>query len=391
MRLLFIKDSLSWPRSSGHDVHGYHLMRELSVLGHEISLATVSDPDPRAIEGAGLASRHLLDDDFRGGVSLNLSKMQERFRNYWGVPEGRIWHIGHLASELEADAVVVVGLNVLPYLGAVTNAQRIWYAGDEWAWHHLSQLRLFRRSTWGELKQATVKGLYERAYRSLVDRVWMVSETDRRALRWVTGCPNVDVLTNGVDADHFAPGNEPLEPRTCVFWGRLDFGPNIQALEWFTHNVWPRVRSLQPDARFTILGFQPSDAVRSLIREDQGIRLLPDLPDIRSEIRRHSVVVLPFVSGGGIKNKLLEAAALGKAIVATPRTVKGLSHGSSLITANSSRSFARELVALWNSLERIAELGQAARTWVVEKHTWAAAAKHAEAGLLQTRTEVVPA
>jgi len=392
MRLLFIKERFGWPRSSGHDVHGYHLMRELGRRGHDVSLATIHEPDPRALDGAGLVSIYQLSDE-SVGEPLALSKSQERFRNYWGIPVGRIQQAGKLARDLDADAVIVVGLNVLPYLGAVRNSQRIWYAGDEWVWHHLSQTSVWRPSTWKEAKQAVVKGLYERAYRSLLDRVWMVSESDRRALRWVTGCANVDVLANGVDGDHFAPGNEAIELHSCVFWGRLDFGPNIQALEWFCGHVWPRLRSEVNNARFTIYGFQPTDAVRKLVREDQGITLIADQPDIRSEVRRHAVVVLPFVSGGGIKNKLLEAAALGKAIVATPRTLRGLNAGTAIATGSSSRAFAREVLSLWKSPSRLEQLGKAARAWVLAEHTWERTAEMAERGMMlgQPKPEALPA
>ena len=288
---------------------------------------------------------------------LSLTKMQERFRNYWGIPVGRIVEVGRLASDLQADAVVVVGLNVLPYLGAVRNASRVWYAGDEWVWHHVSQFRLLGRRSWGEVKEALIKGMYERAYRSMLDRVWMVSEADRRAFQWVTGLKSVDVIPNGVDADYYSPLVETASPRTCIFWGRLDFGPNIQALQWFCRKVWPRIRRTSSDARFTICGFQPTEAVRSLARAEEGIMLLPDVPDIRRQVERHEVVVLPFVSGGGIKNKLLEAAAMHKSIICTPRTVKGLSAGNAVVQATSPRAWERALINLWESAER------AARTW----------------------------
>ncbi len=181
-------------------------------------------------------------------------------------------------------------------------------------------MQLFQPSTWANVKQAAVKGLYERAYGPMLDRVWVVSEADRRAMQRVAGVGGVDVLPNGVDAEHFAPRERPEAPNSCVFWGRLDFGPNIQALEWFCRRVWPAVRQARPDAMFTIYGFQPSAQVRSLEKAG-GVRIVPDLPDLRDEIAAHQVVVLPFVSGGGIKNKLLEAAAHGQG--------RGL-HGASL-------------------------------------------------------------
>ena len=96
-----------------------------------------------------------------------LTGLAERFRSYWGIPPGRIAAVAELAEDFRADAVVVVGLDVLPYLGAVRGPKRIWYAGDEWVWHHLSQVSLGDRSSWSNLRDAAVKGLYEYAYAPL--------------------------------------------------------------------------------------------------------------------------------------------------------------------------------------------------------------------------------
>jgi glycosyltransferase involved in cell wall biosynthesis len=307
--------------------------------------------------------------------------MQERFRRYWGVSENNVREVGRLAKVLGADVVVVVGLNVLPYLGAVQNATRVWYAGDEWLWHHWSQVRTLQPGTWSEMKAGLIKGLYERKYAPLLDRSWVVSAADRKALHWVAGCRNVDVLPNGVDADYFRPESQTAISRSCVFWGRLDFGPNIQALEWFCNRIWPGVRRRHNDASFSIYGFQPTERIQALVRSTPGVQLHPDLPDIRDAIRQHQVVILPFVSGGGIKNKLLEAAALGMPIVCTPRTTKGLSAANAVVCPSTRRQWNRTLAELWGAPERRNALGAAAREWVLKDHTWSAVARKAVAAL----------
>jgi len=308
--------------------------------------------------------------------------LQERFRSYWGIPVAHIKAVGRLAEDWRADVVVVVGLNVLPYLGRVRSACRVWYAADEWAWHHLSQLRIVQRRTWGNLKQAAVKGLYERAYAGLVDRVWVVSAGDRRAMRWVSGMRSVDVIPNGVDGTHYQPHATEEMPLSCVFWGRLDFGPNVQALDWFCRKVWPRLLGWAPNARFTIYGFSPIASVWRL-SEIKGICVVPDMPDLRAGIAAHQVVVLPFVSGGGIKNKLLEAASMGKAIVCTPRTCGGLRGEEPLpfLRAQSSDEWVEAIRGLWERPERRQQLGAEARQWVQAHHTWETAARQAVASI----------
>lgn len=381
MRLLFVKDSLSWPRSSGHDVHSFHMMQALTRLGHECGLLTASEPKPEAIDGLPLVYRRVFTD-IPTGPDPDMTWLQRKFAGYWGTDPARVRGVAHAAADMSADAVVVVGLNVLPYLGAVTGRKRVWYAADEWFWHHWSQVRLFRPKTWGELKQAVLKGLYERAFRSKIDRAWLVTDADRRAMRWVAGVKGLDVVPNGVDGEHFTPLDSPQGDRTCTFWGRLDFGPNVQALEWFAAKVWPAVRRDHPDAKFIVYGFAPTPPVLALSGRD-GIEVIADLPDLRPEVARHQVVVLPFVSGGGIKNKFLEAAAMGKAIVCSPVACNGLirpeESGAKIVTRPA--DWVAAIRAMWMDANARRAGGEQARAWVTQRHTWDAAARTAAAGL----------
>jgi glycosyltransferase involved in cell wall biosynthesis len=388
MRLLFVKESLAWPRSSGHDVHGFHMMRALARLGHEVGLLTAAEPAPEAVAGLPLCFARVFPK--RGepadGPEPTFRWLQRKFQSYWGIDENRIRAVGRAAADMSADAVVVVGLNVLPYLAAVADRVRVWYAADEWFWHHASQARLFRPRTWGEMKQAAIKGLYERAYRGMLDRVWVVTGADRRAMRWVAGARGIDVVPNGVDGDHFAPIPAPRRERSCTFWGRLDFGPNVQALEWFCGRVWPRVRAAHPDATFTVYGFSPTPAVRALVGRD-GIELVPDLPDLRSAVAAHEVVVFPFVSGGGIKNKFLEAAAMGKPIVCSPVALNGLRAPAECgaAVARTADEWVCGLSAFWTDAVKRTAAGEDARRWVIAHHSWGAAARTAIEGLEKAR------
>lgn len=388
MRLLFVKDALGWPRASGHDVHCFHMMQALARLGHEVGLVTAAEPAAEAVAGLPLAFRRVFPAPGAAcpGPDPAFTRLQRKFAGYWGVDPNRARAVGQAAADMGADGVVVVGLSVLPYLAAVRDRLRVWYAADEWFWHHASQVRTFRPGTWGELKQAAVKGLYERAYRPMLERVWVVTDADRRAMRWVAGARGIDVVPNGVDADHFAPLDVPQRERSCTFWGRLDFGPNVQALEWFCGRVWPGVRAAHPDATFTVYGFSPTPAVRALTGR-AGIELVPDLPDLRPAVAAHPVVVFPFISGGGIKNKFLEAAAMGKATVCSPVALNGLRAPAECgaVVARTPAEWVRGLTALWSDPAARAAAGAAARRWVTAHHSWEAAARTAAEGLEKAR------
>ena len=382
MRLLFVKHSLAWPRSSGHDVHTFHMMKACGELGHEVSLATVVPPEPPAIEGAAIQEYVRLTAPIDGGDGpLPGTRLQHKFRSFWGVEDHWVRSLRAAARRLSPDAVIVGGLDALPYFPALDNTTRVWYTADEWVLHHLSMLQFRRGHFMDNLKGAAMKGLYERAHRQVIDRVWVVTERDRRAMQRVARIPEVDVLPNGVDADFYRPAGpaEPVEPRSAVFWGRLDFGPNVQALEWFCGLVWPKVRAAAPNAKFTIIGFQPTPAVKALTSAP-GITLEANVRDLRPLARRHSLAVLPLVSGAGIKNKLLEGAAMGLPIVCTPLATLGLRGAPPVITAADPAGFAQALLDAWQEMERggRAARSQGMREWVTREHSWRATA---EAGL----------
>jgi polysaccharide biosynthesis protein PslH len=358
------------------------MMRAMGALGVRVSLATVGPSPAEALVGLSLSEHADLDDLAEGSNpnQLELGPIEERFRSYWGVPLAHISAFAQLAEDVAADAVVVSGLDVLPLLAGVRRGVRVWYAADEWVWHHLSQVTLSDWASWTNVKDAATKGLYERAFRRRVDRAWAVSPADTRALRVVAGIRHVDTVPNGVDTAAYpsTPGRE--HANTAIFWGRLDFGPNIQALEFFVERVWPEIRARRPDARFTIAGFKPDPLVR-VLASAPGIEIFADVADIPALVGHHAVVVLPFQSGGGIKNKLLEAASMSKAIVASPRATKGLKGSPPLLVARTPGEWASTLFGLWDDPDLRTRLGASAREWVTREHTWDAAARCAIIGI----------
>lgn len=380
-RWLFVKRRFDWPRARGHDLHTYGMMQALAEQGHAISVFTLEPSPAEALDGIAFAGRYCRTDEGpMAAAQPSLSYLQRKFQSYWGVEPSAVQQVAGAAADSNADVVVACGMGELPLLAGVGDCKRVWYAADEWVWHHLSQLRLTQPVTWGHIREAGYNWLCQRAYRPWLDRVWVVTPADARAFRLLDGYRRLDVIPNGVDAEHFAPGDEPQEPSTCVFWGRLDYGPNLQALTWFCDRVWPALKARVLSAKLRVYGFQPTEAALALGRRP-GIELTANLPDLRSAVRGNQVAVLPFVSGGGIKNKVLEAAALGLPVVASDRAMLGLTGDPPFLRPRGPSSWVDAIAGLWADDGRRIAAGRAARQWVIRTHTWAAAARVAAAGL----------
>ncbi len=352
-------------------------MKALAQAGHQVSLLTRDVALESATEGIELQNC-LAFDGGRKGPLPKLTWLQNRYCSFWGISVDRVAEVEAVRQEVKADVVVAVGLDVLPYLAGVQSARRVWYAADEWVLHHFSRIFPLQPKTWANFREAAVKGLYERAFSSRVDRVWVVSDRDAVATRLVMHTPSIDVIANGVDAEHFAPREQPERPFSCVMWGRLDFGPNIDAIDWFSKRVLPRVQAVHPHARFTVYGFQPGKEIAEMART-YGFEVIADMPDLRDAVCHHQIVVLPFVSGAGIKNKFLEAAAMARPIVASKVAMNGVNlHGQSPCRiANTPSEWGEILTELWTQDESRAKLGTSARSWVMEHFTWESAARTA--------------
>jgi glycosyltransferase involved in cell wall biosynthesis len=377
LRLLFVKHDLDYPRSRGHDIRGYNMMRALAQLGHRIGLLTVEQPSTRALEGLRLEWQATLAAMApEPQPKIKLPYLQAGYASYFGVTKERMLAVAGAANQFAADAIIGMGPDMPPYMAATTVA-RVWYVGDEWVSHYSSLVKAGRMATWGNLKTAAVWGLYERVFAPALSRIWVVSDREARHMRRWAACDRVDALPNGVDSDYFAPMELSERPNTAVFWGRLDFAPNLQALQWFCGNVWPVLRRRYPNAEFRIIGFNAGPEVRALAQAP-GVCLSPDLDDVRGMVGEHAVAVMPFNSGGGVKNKLLEAASMGKAVVCSPLSCNGLRGEPALVVAPfTGDSWVEAISRLWDDSDARARLGLRAREWAVREHSWTRTAEDA--------------
>lgn len=214
---------------------------------------------------------------------------------------------------------------------------------------------------------------HEAAICRRADLVLAVSVADAAALQRLTlqGAPLV--IPNGLDVDEYAAWTEaaPLAQPAFVFTGTMDFRPNVDGTLWFAAEVWPRIRAALPEAHAYIVGQRPHPRLEAL-RETPGIVLTGAVPDTRPYIRAATVYVVPLWVGGGTRFKILEAGAMGKAIVSTSLGAEGFPNVSQAVTlADDAATFADACIALaQNAAQR--ELWGARAHAFVRAYDWEA-------------------
>jgi sugar transferase (PEP-CTERM/EpsH1 system associated) len=178
---------------------------------------------------------------------------------------------------------------------------------------------------------------------------------------------------NGVDTDYFTPlGQEPA-PMTLTFTGSMGYGPNVEAVLWFSSHVWPLLVKRHPEAKFYVVGANPANEVKALTMRDRRIVVTGFVEDLRPYLDRSAVIVVPMQSGTGIKNKVLEAMAMARPIVGTPMALEGIEHAESVVhclVAETPEEFAEKVMLLWAAPERGRLMGKEARDMTLRYYSW---------------------
>ena len=200
----------------------------------------------------------------------------------------------------------------------------------------------------------------------------VVSDKEYHAMKML--CPEARCITvpNGVDIDFFEPLAIREEWPSLVFVGYMSSHPNVDAITYFHSQVYDTLKQRFPNLKVFVVGQNPPPAVRALAK-DPSICVTGFVEDVRPYVARASVVIAPFVSGMGIKNKVLEAMAMGKPVVTTSIGVRGINatHGDHLCIADSPLEFADQVEALLLDKPKRRRIGHQAREFVMKHHSWA--------------------
>jgi glycosyltransferase involved in cell wall biosynthesis len=200
------------------------------------------------------------------------------------------------------------------------------------------------------------------------------SAADADSLRRLVPGLQAIVVPNGVDTLQHRPGIVPparLGSSALVFTGKMDFRPNVDAVLWFATDVLPTIQESVPESQFYIVGKNPHPRLSPLTRMP-GVTVTGFVEDPRPYIAAAAVYVVPLLTGGGTRLKVLEAMAMARALVSTTLGCEGIhaASGRDLVLADSAHDFAQQVIALLADPRRRTELGRAARSFVEEHFDW---------------------
>ena len=337
--ILFLSHRIPYPPDKGDKIRSYHLLRALAEQ-HTVHLGTFIDDEADWSHVDAL--KRLCGEVCIRPLKPLLSKLRSARGLLVGQPltlscyrdaELRNW-LRDLALRRPLAGMFCFSSSMGQYANGVTlqaGAPRVMdfcdVDSDKWrqysAAHSLPLKYVFDR-------EARTLALAEARYVRDFDASIVISDVEASLLRGVAnaGPERILVVPNGVDADYFDPTASYATPfeggeRPVVFTGAMDYRANIDAVEWFASEVFPRVRQGIPQARFVIVGSNPTRRVLALA-ETPGVVVTGRVPDVRPYLAYAGAVVAPLRLARGVQNKVLEAMSMARPVIATENAVQGI-------------------------------------------------------------------
>jgi glycosyltransferase involved in cell wall biosynthesis len=386
MRILFTTLAYPFPPTNGQRLRNWALLHALAEEGHDVSLISFADP-----QELGSA----LGDEGRICRSVERVPLATEGNGYQAAHFNRLRALGSLlpygawrhrsaamrstmARALAADPYDLVICDDVYNFKNLPRPSRVPVLLNK---HDITHVILQRylayernplKRGYGWLEYAKLRRWEAHACAASAG-VLACSECDRDLLQQVSPSARLAVVPNVIDVMKYVPASED-DGRTVLFVGALDWFPNQDAVTFFGTEILPRLRAIAPDAVFRVVGRHPTEEIRRRFAGVSGMEFTGMVPDVRAELAKAAVCVVPLRIGSGTRLKILEAGAMEKPVVSTRIGAEGLNlrDGAEILLADEPHQFAEAVAGLLAAPSRRSAVGGRARGRVEREYSLAA-------------------
>ncbi len=395
--LIFISHRIPYPLNRGEKIRGYNLITHLAK-SYRVHLGCLIDDAADWEHVAHL--RTICAEVAAFGIDRRVQKLKSLARlrpgrplmlDYYFHSGLRRW-VDRTVARGHAEIIYIFSAAMAPYAlhfergGKILDMQDI--DSQKWA-AYAQKARGAMRRVWA--REARTLFAYERHAAMACDITFFVTEEETR--RFAELAPETaDRLTwieMGVDMDRFSPAIAFGSPYSgagphLVFTGNMDYWPNADAVIWFVNQVLPQLRARLADVQFHIVGNNPGPEVKRLARH-AGVEVTGRVPDTRPYIAHADVSVSPLRMARGVQNKVLEAMALARPVIASPQAFEGIraTAGRDLLVAEDAEQMTRAIAEVIEG--RYPELGGNGRRVIEQRYGWPAILGRLDACLARGR------
>ena len=381
MKVLILTSRVPFPSNSGYPIVVYNTLKGLLKLGVEISLFSLN------------VSRHKVDvDDIYDPVfdQLNFYPYPvDNEVNIWGaffnIFSNQSYNVSrfydddaargleNILRENEFDIVQFESLFVVPYLDLVkenSKAKLIYRAHhvefDVWEGIAAGEQFIPRRK-YLEFLSRRLK-VYEKEQINRFDQVFAISDHDRNSILQFGCQTRLAVFPVAVDFENYQVDLTKTSFPTLFHLGAMDWRPNKEGLEWFLDEIWPDIEKLNGELRFYIAGRKMQQQFFDY--DSDNLIVEGEVFDAVEFMNSKAIMIVPLLSGSGMRVKIIEGMAMKKCIIATSMAAQGINceHGKDILIANTPDEFYRSILQCITQPQRWREIGEQARKTVERNH-----------------------
>jgi len=389
-RILFIAHRIPFPPNKGDKIRSFNILRHLSQ-SHQVDLAFLIDDrqDLDVVSRLHAYAERICFAAIRPKLRKIRSLLALAGRRPLSVP---YFYTAYLQNKIDSwladthyDCVFCFSSPTAEYVFASHHREKMFRDSlllmdlvdvDSMKWRDYAGTASFPMNMIYDQESKRLLR-FEQKIIKLFDKVLLVSEAEKQILeKYIPHRGNVMAISNGVDLEQFSPaGITPVQQNASpclVFTGAMDYRPNIDGVLWFAREILPHVQKAIPTIGFMIVGSNPAPEIKALAATTENITVTGFVDDIRGYILGADICVVPLLIARGIQNKVLEAMALGRPVIATPQAMEGIAArpGRDVLVAGDPAAFASAVIDLLGDTARRQNLGRNARLCMEKKYSW---------------------
>ena len=387
LKVLFLSNRSPYPVKDGQSRRTYNILKCLARK-HEVHLLSLYEsPEEAGFESVEELNRLCERVEMLPAPpkTLSVGMVVRLLRSLISLDPYTVWR--HYSAEyekmvrtwLDATPFDVIHCDILPLAYSIRNVEAPVCALTD---HDVSYVKADRLAKQRRNLAAKIFIHYEamklkRLERTIfrhVNLVITVSDLDRKMLQSLCPEGHFAVVENGVDVGAFVPNPSAIEPNSLIWLGGFHHYPNFEAVRFFLKEIYWRIKHNSTGVKLYIVGGAVPESIKKMTSADPSIVITGYVNDPLHYIQRAALFVAPILSGGGTKLKVLEAMAVGKAIVSTSIGVEGIEGEDQehFMVADNPEVFSSRVVSLLNDHDLRERLGANARKRAIEQYDWEA-------------------
>ncbi len=373
MKILQLSYRLPFPPKDGGAIGIHNITKAFFQLGHEVTLLSFNTKKH-------FVQPNKIDDSFRKLCQLHLIYKNTNLHPiaaFWSLLQNKSYHISRFESKqfeqklielLQQNEFNLIQLEGI-FMGVYVDIIRKYSQAkislrshnvEYKIWQQLAANAVFPKNSYLKILAAQLEK-FETATWKKVDVVAAINADELQLINASTQKNNAVLFPAGIFLNDFVEEQKSAEQNSLFHLGSMEWMPNVEGVDWFLKNVLPQVFIENNQIKFYLAGRKMP---RKYFDEKQnGLYVIGEVDDAKQFMSDKQIMIVPLLSGGGVRIKIIEAMAMGKAIIATSQAAEGLNYtnGQNIVIANSAQEMQQAIIKLLNDVEKIKSLGMNAQ------------------------------